>query len=79
MKIRTFDNLKFKKFKWIEIGLTLVFGISCLSILLSDWNTTDNKADVYQVLAVLLGGICIGIGIQTFTETFYIKKQKESI
>ncbi len=78
MKERYFDNLKFKRIRWFEIGITLFCTVLALSILFSDWNVINNKADFNQVLAVLLGGIVIGIGIQTILNSLYIKKIKEN-
>ena len=75
MRARTFDNLKFKKIRWIEIGITAILSIFTLGILFSNWNPPSDKASFIQVLAVLFGGMVIGIGIQTMMNNLYIKKE----
>lgn len=77
MRERYFDNQRFKKLRWIEIGVCFGLLLSGGLLFLSESNQTEITENlIISLVLVMLG---LGYTLPIFTEIFYIRKTGNKI
>lgn len=74
MKERYFDNQRFKKIRWIEIGILLSLTLSGLFLM---W--TEEKLSTNFILGIILCMLGFGYTLPVWTERFYIRETGNKI
>ena len=72
MKERYFDNQRFKKIRWIEIGVC--FGLLLSGAMLFILESNQSEITENMIFALVLSMLGLGYTLPIFTEIFYIRK-----